>query len=436
MNDKYDSDDNGLKIKRLVLPHIDDAETKSLSVRRLRLNSVHSTDGSIFSEHQEKENKTPGGKSTASRTGTAVKDKTKKKKKLDDIEEVYEELNGFLAHTKLALISFLTLLFHVIKVILGLVFKLIFPVLEKLLWIIFILFIFICAMFAFLGNLLEKFRDKNKRLNPFFNKKQMQRIDKFDKIWERKKFTLVLDLDGTLIHASRQRKTSYQKGIQYDRLSINVLGQGRQTVHLYTRPFLEEFLSRMGETFNLVIFSASDECYCDAIVDHVDKWRVVQQRFYRSSADFEQKKVKKDLTKVIKHHLDNVLMIEDAPGVCVQKEKTIIVKKWMGEDANDAELKSLMDILIEAAEIADDGFHLIELYKKKLLESKKKDVSLNEPHDEMQGEMSLVVETDGGVTSPNYEETGREDTEMSRDDFSRHDFPTILVSEPISKKER
>lgn len=357
----------------------------------------------------------------------------KKKKKLDDIEEVYEELNGFLAHTKMAFISFFSLLFHVIKYTLGfLVFRIIFPVLEKLLWVVFIVLVFICTILAFLGKLLEKLKDKNKRLNPFFNKKQMQRIDKFDKIWEPKKFTLVLDLDGTLIHASRQRKQNIKKGVQYDRLVMNVIGEGRQSVHLYSRPYLEDFLSKLGENFNLMVFSASEECYCDVILDHIDKWRVIQNRFYRNYVDIEHKTVKKDLTKIIKKNLENVIMIEDGPGVCVQKEKTIILKKWRAEDPKDNDLKFLMDILLEAVQNAETGADLISYYQKKLLESKEMNVEINEP--EEPNEDSIYVETEGGVTSPNYEETVRDGTEASVDDISRQDLPTITILKPASKQ--
>lgn len=385
--------------------------------------------------------RTSAGKSGNSRTASGARERvntTKKKKALDDIEEVYEELHGFIAHTKMAFISFFSLIFHIVKYSLGFVFfRILFPVLEKILWAIFLVLVFICTTLAFVGNLLEKLKDKNKRLNPFFNKKQMQRIDKFDKIWEKKKFTLVLDLDGTLIHASRQKKTKIKRGVQYDRLNMNVLGQGRQTVHLYTRPHLEDFLSKMGEIFNLVVFSASEECYCDVILDHIDKWRVIKQRFYKHSVEIEQKTIKKDLQKIFKHSLENVIMVEDAPGVCVQKDKSIILDRWDAENPKDADLKFLMDVLVEAVEHAETGADLISFYKKKQVEAaERKDLEVKEPEEDNQ-DVSLFVETEGGLTSPNYEETIQDDhTEMSRDDFSRQEMPMITINKPISKKDR
>ena len=43
-------------------------------------------------------------------------------------------------------------------------------------------------------------------MNPFMNLKNAERLKKFDKIWEFKKYTVVLDMDGTLIYATKVRK--------------------------------------------------------------------------------------------------------------------------------------------------------------------------------------------------------------------------------------
>lgn len=352
-------------------------------------------------------------KQNSSRNRPQENSNKKKKKKLDEIEEVYEELHGFLAHTKMAFLSFFSLIFFAFKITLGfLFFRIIFPVLEKILWVVFLIMVFICTILAFIGNLLGKLRNKKKRLNPFMDQTKMQRIQKFDKIFEIKKFTLILDLDGTLIHATRSKRAKLAKGVQYDRLNMNVLGMGKQAVHLYCRPHLDEFLSKLGEHFNLAVFSASEECYCDVIIDHIDKWRAIQQRFYKHHVDINQKVVTKDLHKIIKGSLDNVIMIEDAPGVCLQRENSIIINRWSADNGTDAELKFVMDALLEYVEEADSAKDLINYYKQKLEENKRTDVIVDFPVDAPD---SVVVETDGGLTSPNNESTIREDTELSQE---------------------
>ena len=345
------------------------------------------------------------------------KNSKKKIKKLDEIEEVYEELSGFLAHTKMAFLSFFSLIFYSLKISIGfLFFRIIFPVLEKIMWVIFLIMVFICTIFAFIGNLVGKLRNKKKRLNPFLDQNKMQRIQKFDKIFEIKKFTLILDLDGTLVHATRTKRSKLEKGIQYEKLNMNILGHGRQAVHLYSRPHLDDFLSKLSEHFNLAVFSASEACYCDVIIDHIDKWRAIQQRFYKQHVDINHRIVSKDLTKIIKGSLDNVIMIEDAPGACMQRENTIIINKWNADNGKDNELKFLMDVLLEHVGHAQNSASLINYYRQKLGESTRNDVILDFPEEHND---SIMIETDGGMTSPNYESTVRDDTEISHDDISR-----------------
>lgn len=402
------------------------------------------TEGSIFSEHGDGKERagTPANRSTTSKPYSGPHKEhhqisVKKKKNLDEIQEVYEEFNGFLAHTKMAFISFFSLLFFVLKMAISfLFFKIIFPVVEKILWLIFILLVLICTILAFVGNLIAKLVSKKKKLNPFHDQNKLQRIKKFDKIFEIKKFTIVLDLDNTLIHASKAKKDKLPKGIHYEKISMNVLGKGKQSIHLYIRPFLEEFLSKLGEKFNLAIFSASEECYCDAIVDHIDKWGVIQRRFYKNSVTIEQKIVKKDLTKIIKGSLENVIMIEDAPGTCIQKDNAIVINRWLAENPRDNELKILLESLLEVVEDVEKGGDLINFYRQKLEEEKKKDVQLDIPDDR---EESLVQETDGGLTSPNYESTFREDTEVSREENMSQSYmedPPIAIILPTMSKQK
>lgn len=359
--------------------------------------------------------RSPGNHSVVSRQYSSrerLQDNSfKKKKKLDDIEEVYEELNGFLAHTKMAFLSFFSLIYFVLRITIGsLFFRVIFPILEKILYGIFLVMVFICTILAFIGNQLGKLKNKNKSLNPFMDQNKMQRIQKFDKIFENKRFTLVLDLDGTLVHSARTRKPKVSKTVQYDRITMNVLGQGKQAIHLYSRPHLDEFLSKLGEKFNLAVFSASDECYCDAVIDHIDKWRAIQHRFYKHHVDINHKVVAKDLTKIMKGKLDNVIMIEDAPGVCVQRENTIIINRWSCENSKDSQLKLILDVLLENVDHAVNAADLINIYRQKLNEDAMRDVTLDFSAQKLD---IPAQETDNENASIFDESTIKEGTELS-----------------------
>ena len=107
----------------------------------------------------------------------------------------------------MALKSFVNILYFAIKFTLGsLLYRALFPIIEKILWLVFMIFVFICTMFALVGTKMNKFIKKNRNMNPFMNLKNAERLKKLDKIWEFKKYTVVLDMDGTLIYATKVRK--------------------------------------------------------------------------------------------------------------------------------------------------------------------------------------------------------------------------------------
>ena len=76
-----------------------------------------------------------------------------------------------------------------------------------------------------------------------------------------KEFTLVLDLDETLIH--------FQEGCN-----------GGQ---FFLRPFSQEFIKKMHSFFELVIFTAAVKDYADWILDRLDPENLISHRLYRCS---------------------------------------------------------------------------------------------------------------------------------------------------------
>ena len=291
--------------------------------------------------------------------------KEKKKKKLDEIEEVYEELNGFLAHTKMALKSFVYILYFAIKFTLGgLLYRVLFPIIEKILWLVFLVFVFICTMLALVGTKISKFIKKNRSMNPFMNQKNAERLKKLDKIWEFKKFTLVLDMDGTLVYASKVRKLDAPHSIKSDKLIIDIIGEKRSNIYVYPRPHLEEFLSKVGEHFNLVLFTATEQYIADLIIDHVDTWRVIQHRYAKNYCNNIEGSATKDLKRLFPGGLSDVIMIEDAPGTCLQVDNAIRIKRWEADSEKDTTLIDVADFLIENLKKVNHCKDLVDIYNK------------------------------------------------------------------------
>ena len=78
--------------------------------------------------------------------------------------------------------------------------------------------------------------------------------------------TLVLDLDETLVHASfevnnrpsRCPSPSLKQDDTGSDFSVSVrIGRKLYAAHVRKRPFVEEFLKRMGELYEVVVFTAS-----------------------------------------------------------------------------------------------------------------------------------------------------------------------------------
>ena len=135
---------------------------------------------------------------------------------------------------------------------------------------------------------------------------------------ESKEFTLVLDLDETLVHY------------------IDSQNQGK----FLKRPYLDEFLMDMAQGFEVVVFTAAVKDYADWILDDIDKNRLISHRLYRNhtipAGNYfikDLKRLGRDLAKVM--IVDNV-----AENFQLQSENGIFIKSWY-EDPNDDALLEL-----------------------------------------------------------------------------------------------
>ena len=139
-----------------------------------------------------------------------------------------------------------------------------------------------------------------------------------------KKFTLVLDLDETLIS-----------------FHINEQGKGI----LIPRPHLLKFLTEMNKIFELIVFTAGTQEYADPILNIIDKKKFFDKRLYRQHCIILDNVFVKDLSK-LGRDLSKVIIIENTPqNFKLQKENGIFIKNFYGEDKNDSALLDLIPIL-------------------------------------------------------------------------------------------
>lgn len=104
--------------------------------------------------------------------------------------------------------------------------------------------------------------------------------------------TLVLDLDETLVHSSFQP-------ISHEDFCISLEINGKMVqIHVQKRPKVDFFLEKVGELFEVVIFTASLQRYADPIIDRLDINYVVTQRLYRQHCTSLSGGHVKDLSKL------------------------------------------------------------------------------------------------------------------------------------------
>ncbi len=147
---------------------------------------------------------------------------------------------------------------------------------------------------------------------------------------DRKKvFTLVLDLDETLISFRRDEN-----------------GRGI----LKPRPYLQQFLSEMSKKYELIIFTAGTKEYADPILDLIDQKKIFfDKRLYRNHAVVKDDIYIKDLSK-LGRDLSKVIILDNMPqNYELQKENGIFIRNYYGDDKDDNALRELIPILNKIA---------------------------------------------------------------------------------------
>ncbi|NNE35712.1 MAG: HAD family hydrolase [Rhodothermales bacterium] len=143
---------------------------------------------------------------------------------------------------------------------------------------------------------------------------------------------LILDLDETLVHAT-------EKPLAHP-ASFRV-----PPYHVYRRPFLNQFLDRCGELFELAIWTSSTEDYAEAVVNeiwsHEHALSFVWSRSrctYRVDRERGHAQWIKDLKKVRKcgYALERVLMVDDSPRKLSRQYGNLVrVGSFVGDPEDD-----------------------------------------------------------------------------------------------------
>ena len=160
-----------------------------------------------------------------------------------------------------------------------------------------------------------------------------------------KEFSLVLDLDETLIHFKPQNN-------------------GEDGGILRARPGIYKFLDEVGKYYELIVFTTATQDYADELIDAIEEDKIYfEHRFYREHATIIDNDFVKDLSR-IGRPLDKIIIIDNMPqNFRLQKENGIIIKAFWGEDNSDTALIELIPILVNIAKEGGDVRNGLVKYK-------------------------------------------------------------------------
>ncbi|KOS23440.1 putative phosphatase PSR2 [Escovopsis weberi] len=153
---------------------------------------------------------------------------------------------------------------------------------------------------------------------------------------------LVLDLDETLVHSSF-------KILHQADFTIPVEIEGNyHNVYVIKRPGVDEFMKRVGELYEVVVFTASVSKYGDPLLDQLDIHNVVHHRLFRESCYNHQGNYVKDLSQVGRDLRDTIIIDNSPTSYIFHPQHAVPISSWFS-DAHDNELLDLIPVLEDLA---------------------------------------------------------------------------------------
>lgn len=159
---------------------------------------------------------------------------------------------------------------------------------------------------------------------------------------------LVLDLDETLVHSSFKylRHADFIIPVEIDSEYHNV--------YVIKRPGVDEFMRRVGELYEVVVFTASVSRYGDPLLDQLDIHNVIHHRLFRESCYNHEGNYVKNLSVLGRPLVDTIIIDNSPTSYIFHPQHAIPVSSWFS-DIHDNELLDMIPFLEDLAsdQVAD-----------------------------------------------------------------------------------
>ncbi|KAL2473111.1 Mitochondrial import inner membrane translocase subunit TIM50 [Forsythia ovata] len=136
-------------------------------------------------------------------------------------------------------------------------------------------------------------------------------------------FTLVLDLNETLIYSDWKRDRGWRT---------------------FKRPGVDSFLEHLAQFYEIVVYSDQLSMYVDPVIETLDPKHCVRYRLSRGATRYVDGKHYRDLSKLNRDPAKVIYISGHASESSLQPENAVPVKPWQGE-AEDTALLDLIPFL-------------------------------------------------------------------------------------------
>ncbi|XP_024199842.1 CTD small phosphatase-like protein, partial [Rosa chinensis] len=149
------------------------------------------------------------------------------------------------------------------------------------------------------------------------------------------KRTVFLDLDETLVHTEATVPQRFNFVVR------PIIRGTKMTFYVIKRPGVDQFLQRLAEKYEVVVFTAGMREYATLVVDRLDRQGVISHSLYRDSCKEMNGRLVKDLSG-LGRDLRRVVIVDDNPNsYFLQPENGVPVRPFVN-DMGDGELGRLL----------------------------------------------------------------------------------------------